>query len=295
MQLKDLKYLITTDSGCDLTSDKIEELKVIPYFMKYIDKDDTFIDTMRDCDTIKFYESMKKGKLYTTTSINIQEGYTFFKELYLKYNLPIIHISLSSSISSTYNNMVLASKLVKEEYTNASIHVIDSAGASLVYGMQVIESSKLRSEGKAIEEVIDYLEKSKHSINTYYTTSNLTTLQKGGRVTKIESIFGQILSIRPILKLNYDGKLLICSKGHGKNNTYRKIVEYIKNTVIDPKNNTLYISHANNIEEAKALCEIICKEIPFKNTEYYMIGSIIGSHTGPGLIAYFYHGIERTN
>jgi DegV family protein with EDD domain len=234
----------------------------------------------------------EEGKMFKTSAVNIQEAYDFLKEL-LKYNKPIIHISLGSGISGTYSNFLAAREMLDEKYPGNEIYIIDSTSASLGYGMLVLEASKMRDEGKTTLEVVEYIESVKRGINPYFTTNTLTYLARGGRVTKIASIFGNVLSIKPILRLDYAGHLLVHTKGHGKANTYKKMIEAIKEQVVNPENQTLYVSHSNAIESAVEFAEMVKKELGFKDIYYSYIGSIIGSHTGPGLIAVFFHGKNR--
>ena len=291
--LNNLPFIISTDSGCDLSLDVCRENGVVPQFMNYIDSEVIIKDTMEQNDIIKFYKKMEEeGKMFKTSAVNIQEAYDFLKEL-IKYNKPIMHISLGSGISGTYNNFVAAKEKIDEKYPDNEIYIIDSTCASLGYGMLVLEACKLRDEGKNIKEVVNYIESVKRGINPYFTTNTLTYLARGGRVTKIASIFGNVLSIKPILRLDYDGHLLVHTKGHGKSNTYKKMIESIKEQVINPEEQTLYISHSNAIETAVEFGEILKKELGFKDIYYSYIGSIIGSHTGPGLIAVFFHGKNR--
>jgi DegV family protein with EDD domain len=189
--------------------------------------------------------------------------------------------------------MVQAKELVLNEYPNANITIIDSTLASLGYGMLVLEASKLRKEGKTISEVINYIENHKSGINPYFTTNTLTYLARGGRVTKIASIFGNALSIRPVLRLDDKGHLLIHAKGHGKIKTIKKIEELVAESVINPQDQTLYVSHSLAIDDAIEYGEMLEKKLGFKNIMYSYIGSIIGSHTGPGLVAVFFHGKDR--
>lgn len=291
--LNNLPFIISTDSGCDLSLYACKEIGVVPLFMNYIDSEIVIKDTMEQTDIVKFYKKMEEeGKTFKTSAVNIQEAYDFLKEL-IKYNKPIMHISLGSGISGTYNNFVAAKEMIDEKYPGNEIYIIDSTCASLGFGMLVLEASKLRDEGKNIKDVVDYIENVKRGINPYFTTNTLTYLARGGRVTKIASIFGNVLSIKPILRLDYDGHLLVHTKGHGKSNTYKKMIESIKEQVINPEEQTLYISHSNAIETAVEFGEILKKELGFKDIYYSYIGSIIGSHTGPGLIAVFFHGKNR--
>lgn len=291
--LEELAYIISTDSGCDLSIELCKEKGIIPLFMNYIDNGEPVVDTMEQADIVKFYKKMEEeAKMYKTSAVNIQEAYDFLKDL-TKYNKPIIHISLGSGISGTYSNFVTAKEMLDEKYPGNEIYLIDSTSASLGYGILVLEACKMRDEGKSIKEVVEYIESVKRGINPYFTTNTLTYLARGGRVTKIASIFGNVLSIKPILRLDYAGHLLVHAKGHGKNNTYKKMIEAIKEQVENPEDQTLYVSHSNAIESAVEFAEKVKKELGFKDIFYSYIGSIIGSHTGPGLIAVFFHGKNR--
>lgn len=291
--LNEVPFVISTDSGCDLSIELCKEKGIIPLFMNYIDGENAVVDTMQQADIVKFYKRMEdEAKMFKTSAVNIQEAYDFLKSL-LEYNKPIIHISLGSGISGTYNNFVAAKEMLDEKHPGNEIYLIDSTSASLGYGILALEAAKMRDEGKNIIEVKEYLESVKRGINPYFTTNTLTYLARGGRVTKIASIFGNVLSIKPILRLDFDGHLLVHTKGHGKTNTYKKMLEAIKEQVVNPENQTLYVSHSNAIESAVEFAEMVKKELGFKDIFYSYIGSIIGSHTGPGLIAVFFHGKNR--
>lgn len=291
--LNEVPFIISTDSGCDVSLELCKEKGIIPLFMNYIDGENVIVDTMQQADIVKFYKRMEdEAKMFKTSAVNIQEAYDFLKSL-IEYNKPVIHISLGSGISGTYNNFVTAKEMLDEKYPGHEIYLIDSTSASLGYGILVLEAAKMRDEGKSIIEVKEYLESVKRGINPYFTTNTLTYLARGGRVTKIASIFGNVLSIKPILRLDFDGHLLVHTKGHGKANTYKKMLEAIKEQVVNPENQTLYVSHSNAIESAVEFAEIVKKELGFKDIFYSYIGSIIGSHTGPGLIAVFFHGKNR--
>lgn len=292
MKQEELKYIISTDSGCDLSMDVCKKNNIIPLLMHYYDDEQEYTDTMEQEDLINYYRSMKGGKTYKTTAINIEEGYQFLKGL-MEYHLPIVHIALGSGISSTYNNMVQAKEKVLKEYPDAVIYIIDSTLASLGYGMLAIEAAQMRNDGKSIENVVDYIEKVKVGINPYYSTNTLTYLAKGGRVTKIEAIFGNVLSIRPILRLDNAGHLLVYKKGHGKNDTLKKIKAAVAEAAFNPSEQTLYVCHSYAIDDAIEMGEMLQRELGFKDIVYSYIGTIIGSHTGPGLFAAFFHGKDR--
>ena len=270
MNQENLNYIISTDSGCDLSINVCKENNIIPLLMHYYDEDKIYTDTMKQDDLMKFYRNMIGGIMYKTTAVNITEGYEFLKSL-MHYNQPIIHITLGSGISGTYNNMLQAKDLILKEYPNANITIIDSTLASLGYGMLVLEASKLRKEGKTINEVINFIENNKAGINPYFTTNTLTYLARGGRVTKIASIFGNVLSIRPVLRLDNKGHLLVHAKGHGKAKTIKKLEELVEEAVISPQDQTLYISHSLAIDDAIEIGELLQRKFGFKNIMYSYI------------------------
>ena len=124
MNQENLNYIISTDSGCDLSIEVCKENNIIPLLMHYYDEEKIFTDTMKQEDLMNFYRNMISGTMYKTTAVNIMEGYEFLKSL-MKYNQPIIHITLGSGISGTYNNMLQAKELVLKEYPNANITIVD--------------------------------------------------------------------------------------------------------------------------------------------------------------------------
>ena len=126
--LKELPFIISTDSGCDLSLDACKEIGVVPLFMNYIDSEAVIKDTMEQTDIVKFYKKMEEeGKMFKTSAVNIQEAYDFLKEL-IRYNKPIMHISLGSGISGTYNNFVTAKEMIDEKHPGNEIYKVCSSG-----------------------------------------------------------------------------------------------------------------------------------------------------------------------
>ncbi len=286
------KYLITTDSACDLTADECRRLSVIPLYMKYSDGKEAYIDTMVNADTLAFYREMRGGKLFSTSQINIEEFLDFFRPL-LKHNLPIMYISLGSGISGTYNNARLAAEQLFEE-CGAQIRVIDGLGASLCHGLLVERAAENREKGLSFEENASDIEKIRHRVHPCFTTDTLTYLAKGGRVKPLSAAIGNRLAIKPILRLDAQGHLFVGAKAIGRMAALRKIIEYVGKTVENPEEQTLYIGHADALESATELCDVLMKEFHFKAVKTFLIGATIGSHTGPGLQSAFYIGSERT-
>ncbi len=286
------KFIVSTDSGCDLSKEETERFSISVLNMSYTIKNESFTDSMDISGLEKFYKDMQNGAVPKTSSISIGDFYDYFLNLAEK-NLPIVHISLGSGISGTYSNAVRAKEMLLEKLPDLNLILIDSTLASAGYGLLAIRAAKMRDEGFSSEECAEKIENVKHNIEPYYTTDDLTYLYRGGRVSKTGMVIANALGIQPILELDYKGKLRVCNKVRGKKQTWAKIASIVKERAVNPENQTLFISHSFVPETAKEFGEYIKNEVGFQDVYYTYIGTIIGSHTGPGLVAVFFEGIER--
>ena len=287
------KFIVSTDSGCDLPLSLCEGRGIIPFKLHYFIEGQSFEDTMCHEDLKKFYDDMRKGAVPKTSQINVYEFVNFFKTL-LPQNLPIVYISLGSGISGTYANALLAKDVILRDFPGTKIYVVDSTLASVGYGMLALKAAQMRDEGCEPEACVQWLDAHKAEINTYYTTDDLTYLCRGGRVSKTSAIIGNMLNINPILKLDKEGHLLVTEKIRGTKATIKRIQAIVRDLAIDPQEQTLYICHSDIPEKAKKFGDEICEMMGFKDVYYTYIGSIIGSHSGPGLMAAFFYGKPRT-
>ncbi|MBQ9993519.1 MAG: DegV family protein [Clostridia bacterium] len=285
-------FYITTDSGCDISYEMCKKFDIVPLFMEYIIDGTAHTDVMDDNKTREFYDSMRAGVSPMTTQINVPAFLEFWEPM-LADNIPILHISLGSGISGTYNNAVEAAKTLEQSHPGTKIIVIDSTAASLGYGMMAIIVSQMRENGASVDECAAWLIDNRHKMNVFFTTSTLTYLHRGGRVSKTKAVLGTMLNIHPILHLNYDGCLRVFDSARGDSATLKRVIDNIGKTVISPETQTLYISHSDTLDKAKEFGEAVRKKYGFKDVCYTYIGSIIGTHTGPGLVAIFYFGGDR--
>ena len=278
------KFYITCDSSCDLPSDYLvrNEIKLVP--IKYTQGDVEYEDNMEFDDKQAFYKRFRDGELSKTGSYNGDD----VEKVWNSTGEPILHICLSSGLSNCYEHAELKAKEMKKE-----VKVLDSLFACVGTGMLVIKAVELRDKGYSLDEVYDQLSEYRYFINTDYTTPTLEYFYKGGRLKKSKYIIGKLLHINPILKVDELGKLYIDKKCHGTKKSENEIIEDIKEKVINPSEQTLYICHADCLEKAKELGERIQKEIGFKDLYITLMGPTIGSHCGPELRAYFFIGKDR--
>lgn len=280
------KFYITCDSSVDLPEEFIKEndIKLVP--IKYIQGDTEYADDMNLENKSAFYKRFREGILSKTGSYNGDD----VESVWNTTGEPILHICLSSGLSICYEHAVLRAKEMKKE-----VMVLDTLFASLGAGMLVIKAVELRDKGLSLKEAFDELEEYKYLINTNYTTPTLEYFYKGGRLKKSKYIIGKLLHINPILKVDAEGKLYIDKKCHGTKKSENEIIEDIKEKVVNPETQTLYICHADCKEKAIEFGERIKNEVGFKDIYTTLMGPTIGSHCGPELRAYFFIGKDRRN
>lgn len=287
------KFIVTTDSGCDLSGEYCESLGIVPLKMCWTAGEENITDTMVPTELEAFYDGMRSGTEPKTSQVTPYQYIEFWTPL-LERKLPIVHIALGSAISGTYANGVKAAEMMREEHPDCVIHVVDSTLASVGYGMLAINAAKMRDEGFTPEQCVAELERTKASVNTIYTTGDLTYLYRSGRVSRTGMVVAHALNIWPILRLNIEGTLLVTAKERGKKHTLDRINKIIEEAVLEPEKQTLYICHSDIPEEAHEFGESLKELFGFKDVFYTYIGTTIGSNCGPGLMAAFFTGKDRT-
>ncbi len=290
------KYLLSCGSAVDLTLEHLKNKGIhwIPfvYYMDDVEYEDDLGKTISYKD---FYKKIKNGVITRTSQINQMK----FIEVYKKYfeeGMDVVCVCLSSGISGTYNSALAAKKELEEMYPGRKMHVIDSLAASSGYGLFVDVLADLKSEGMSAEELVENAERIKLNIQHLFFSTDFTSYVRGGRVSKTMGIVGTILKICPILHVDKEGKLVSYKKIRTKKKAILQIVEEMKLLINDTQyNGKCFISHSNCEEDAIQIKNQV--ELSFPNlknkVKVFSIGTIIGSHSGPGTCALFFVGGER--
>lgn len=284
---------IVTDSSCDLGINFIEEnnIELIPLLLN-LDGETLKDDLGKSLGYREFYEKLRAGSMPSTSQINI---YTFeekFKEL-LDKGYEILYIGLSSALSGTFNSANMARNNILEENPNAKIAVVDSISVSMGLGMLIKKACKMIEEGKMLEDIVQWIEENKNKVIHAILVDDLKHLKRGGRVSASTAAVGSILNIKPLLKLNNSGAVEVSEKIKGKKKGLKRLASIVKEKAINIENEILYIMHGDVLEEAQYLKGIILQELNFKDVKVEYIGTVIGTHGGPGTIATVFWGNER--
>lgn len=291
-------YIISCCSTADLSKEHFEQ-RDIKYICFHYELDgkqypDDLGQTMPFED---FYSAMTNGADTRTSQINEAEFEAYF-EPFLKEGKDIIHLCLSSGITGVINSANIAKEMLAEKYPDRKIYIVDSLAASSGFGLLMDKLADLRDEGKSIDELYKWSEENKLKMQHWFFTSDLTFFVKGGRVTKTAGFVGGILNICPLLHVDYQGKLIPKYKIRTKKKVIEAIVEQMKLHAEDELDysDKCYISQSACYEDAKAVADLVEKTFPKLKGKVLInnIGTTIGSHTGPGTVALFYWGKERT-
>lgn len=245
----------------------------------------------------QFYTAMQQGASTKTSQVNADEFEAYF-ETFLKQGKDILHVCLSSGISGVINSALIAQKNLSGRYPERKILVLDSLSASSGYGLFMDKLADLRDAGKSLHEVCAWGESNRLRLNSWFFSTDLTFYIRGGRVSKTAGIIGGILNICPLLNVNSEGKLIPREKIRTKRKVIRAIVEHMEQCAQDGLEyaDKCYISQSACYEDARAVADLVEQRFPKLKgkVEIYTIGTTIGSHTGPGTVALFFWGKERT-
>jgi DegV family protein with EDD domain len=242
-----------------------------------------------------FYKAMEDGASTKTSQPNVAEYEEYF-EPFLKEGKDVLHLTLSSGISGAYNSACVARNMLAERYPDRKIYVVDSLAAASGFGLMMDDLADMRDAGKTIDEIHTWIEENKLKMNHWVATTELKYLVRGGRLSKTAGTVAGILNICPIIEVDKDGRLQSRQKVRGKKKAIEELVKMMEQHAeggLD-YSGKCYISHSASPEEAATLKNMIEAKFPkLAAIEIDCIGTVIGSHTGPGTFVVFFWGDAR--
>lgn len=289
-------YILTCGSTADLTKNYYTNSE-LPYIAFHYSIDGVEHNELDGSLSIEdFYSRMANGSDTSTSQINMMEFKDFFEPL-AQTGKDIIHICFSSGLTGTINSAISAAEEIMEEYPGIRIKVVDSLSASSGYGLLMDSIVEKRDSGYTFDELVDYAEKERTRIQHWFYSTDLTFYKKGGRISAASYAVGTLLNIVPIMTVTYEGKLEVVEKERGRKKALKNVIEKMRKLADGGENynGKCYISHAGCLEEAQTLATAVEEAFPNlkEPVSVFDIGTVIGSHTGPGTVALFYHGAER--
>ena len=284
------EYQIFTDATSDLNED-LETVKIIPMNVEIGDKEYVY-GPKGNISCSEFYGLQKQGKYASTSQINVLEYEKYFEEA-LKEGKDVLYISFSSGMSGTYQTACLCKNELEESYPDNRIICIDSLCAAVGEGLLIKKVDKKKREGMSMDELVDWVENNKMHLCHWFTVDNFDHLKHGGRVSAVAATLGNTLNIKPLLRVDEEGKLRVVKKIRGRHKAMVAQVECIVKTWSPEISKSVVIGHGDDLKAAEELKEYVENKLP--DAEIYIsdIGPIIGAHTGPGVMVLAFWGTGR--
>lgn len=288
-----MQSIIMTDSNTELPLEVVDKYNVPFVRMPYtINNQEYFYDLGRESNLDDFYAQVRGGAMPITSMLPP----AFYEEYWrpmLEAGTDILFICFSSQLSGAFNCINMARETILQEFPERKITLVDTKSISGGAGLLVYEALKMRENGKTDEEILAWLEENRTRMHHWVTVNDLMHLKRGGRISTAEAVFGGILDIKPILKINAEGKLLPCGKVSGRKKAIRTLAANVEQTVGDPAGKICVILHGDCEADALLLKQQIENKVAFQEIWVRKVGPVIGTHAGPGVLAVCYLGNER--
>ena len=231
-----------------------------------------------DIEPEEFYKILREENAHPKTS---QATYAQFKEVldkYTKEGKTILYISGSAAATGTCQSAIMAKNDIEGD-----IYIYDTNNLTFGSGFFVVKAAEMIKEGKTIEEVFKALDEIKEKYVLMFTVDTLEYLKKGGRISSTKAAVGSLLNIKPILEVK-DGLVSQVGQARGKKNVTNKMIECIKEELGDDiEQDEVYIGYSDDLKEREKLTEIAKEVFKPKKIEYFIVGTCIGAHSGPGV------------
>lgn len=285
------EFVIVSDSTVDLPKEYLQEKQVPIISLSYV-MDGVTYEEMNGLSHKEFFEKLRTGSLPTTSQINPEQAREAL-EPFAKEGKDILYIGFSSGLSGSYNSVRMAAVELKEEYPDVEIITIDSLCACMGEGLLLHKALELKEQGLTMKEIADWVEHNKLHVCHNVTVDDLNHLHRGGRISKTTAVVGSMIKIKPIIHMSDEGKLVVIGKERGRKKSLISIVDRMEKQIQGYENDIVMITHGDCIEDAEFVKKQIEERFGIHNVMINGIGSVIGSHTGAGVVAVFFMGDKR--
>lgn len=286
---------VLTDSCCDLPMEYMKknvdfiELVGMPIHIDDMD----FLDDLGENTSLEsFYNRIRTGAMASTSQITP----VVFEEIFTKNHLKgkeTLYIGLSSGLSGTMNNALLAKNMVIEKYPDAKIHIPDIVSASVGQGVLVMHAVSMIQVGETTEYIMDWIEENKFNTQHWFAVDNLEYLKNGGRISPAVAKIGTMLSIKPVLTVDYEGKLKLYQNIRGRKKSMKFLASKLMQHLSPNKSGKVLIGHGDCVNEAQALKELIIDTVDEENIVISNLAHTIATHVGPDMLAIAFIGHKR--
>ena len=287
-----MPYMLSCDSTTDLTLAQYAALDLHYVSLHFLLDGKEYPDDYGQSLPMKtFFDAMAAGATTGTSQVTTGEFELYFRQ-FLEQGSDILHVSLSSGLSGCYHSACAARDMLLEEFPERKIAAIDTYAASLGEGLLVIEAARMLENGAPFSLIVEQISRRRHTMCQYFTVDDLAYLERGGRVSKAAAIVGTVLKIKPLLRGDDEGKIVLCGKTRGRKQSLTALADFYEKLVAD-KSEEIGIAHADDAAGAQFLLDALRQRGFTGECLTVCYEPVTGSHVGPGTVALFFQGFHR--
>lgn len=286
-------YQLFCDSNCELWHTTVKELGLNVIRMPYMIGDELIFYDMGEATDFKgFFDQMRAGAVPKTQALNEYDYLDYFEPV-LKRGEDIYYVTFSHQMSGTFSAMKSAIASLKEKYPDREIRFKDSKSISLGSGFVTYYAALKYKEGATMDELDSYLDELIPHVATYFVVEDLTYLYRGGRVSGVSKVVGNLLGIKPLLYFNEEGKIINFAKVKGFKNALSKLRAIMAEKATELDKYKVYILQADTEKACDEFVKSLKEQFGDIDIVVQPVGPVIGSHCGPGTIGLIFHAKEK--
>ena len=268
------QIIISSDSTCDLSKELVERYQIHIQPMGISLGDQIYRDGVDITPDMIYAHHEKTGQLPKTSAINVVEDMEYFEEL-TKDGSAVIHFTISSSMSSTYNNACVAA----QEFEN--VYVVDAKNLSTGSGLLVLAAAEMAQEGPEAQQIVEKLNDLADRVDASFVVDNLEYLVKGGRCSALAAFGANLLQLKPCISVK-NGAMGVGKKYRGK---FEKVLlTYVADRLADAEDiclDRVFVTHAGcDPKVVESVAEAVKNTLPFREILVTRAGCTVSSHCG---------------
>ena len=287
-----MEFTIVTDTGANIT-DKVRNHYGIElvHLTLIMEGEELQFKSTEGFDYDGYYEKLKEGMKVSTSQVNPGQFAECFEAILEKGN-DVLYIGLSGGVTGSINSAKTAAADLLEEFPDRSIRIVDSLGASLGQGILVVEAAQCREKGMSLDETADQIEFERYRMYQVFVVDDLKHLKRTGRISGALASLGTMMDLKPILKGDTEGKIVVECKARGRKQAIKALAEKYRDLAVDTEEQIVGISYGGKREDAVHLANLITKIAPPKKIWMVAHEPVTGSHVGPGMLALYFKGAD---
>ena len=287
-----MAFTIVTDTGANIT-DKVRDHYGIQmvHLTLIMDGEEMQFTSSEGFDYDGYYEKLKEGMKVSTSQINPAQFAQCFEAI-LEKGDDILYVGLSGGVTGSINSAKIAASDLLEEFPDRSIRIVDTLGAGLGEGVLVVEAAECRDKGMSLDETADQIEFERYRMYQVFVVDDLKHLKRTGRISGALASLGSMMDLKPILKGDTEGKIVVECKARGRKQAIRALAEKYRDLVVDPEEQIVGITYGGKREDAVHLANLISKIAQPKKIWMVAHEPVTGAHVGPGMLALYFKGAD---